>query len=586
MTFDEADKFAQQAVTQDGGFWPKLGLIPSVFLSLMCLAVCLLVFLDITRDGVTRSFSILAINDVYRIEALDGGEVAGMGRIRALRERLEKTHPDLLMLHAGDFLYPSFMSNTERKGIEGTYGEHMIEAMNRLDGNAHAYDPKLITVFGNHEFDYTREPREDPDGRKTAAALKMLERLYTRIADSQFRWLHTNINLPDGATELPQSAKANLEREIFINLGGIRVGIFGLTIQSTTPIGGEIEVPAVVARKKTLALREQGAEFVIALTHLKVQEDMAILGHGDASPDLIIGGHEHDAMTCEVHGRYVLKADADARTANLIKVSIKADGTKSVEDPLRPIVLDGAEDPELAAWVKEERDRFEKQFCSRMQDEADCLSRKVATTPIAIDATEATMRSSSTAIGNWVADLMLKNDPANAADADAQGDVKAPLALINSGAFRLNQNYSAGAGLNGWAAFELLPFDSKLVSIEITHADLYRYVRNALKNWPGDGSWPQIAGFAIRYSAANAPAFDIEIDDNVIADDTTSIRLVTTEYVAGTAFPGAKSLVGSKTDLRAVIRQEMSQQSFQNLDAQARFSTDVSPAGACEIAAI
>src|SRR5688572_9892594 len=50
---------------------------------------------------------LLAINDVYRIEGVDGGEAGGLARLRSLRAELEREHPDLLVLHAGDLLFPS-----------------------------------------------------------------------------------------------------------------------------------------------------------------------------------------------------------------------------------------------------------------------------------------------------------------------------------------------------------------------------------------------------------------------------------------------------------------------------------------------
>src|SRR5712691_3648623 len=54
-----------------------------------------------------RSFTLLAVNDVYRIEGVDGGQRGGLARLRSLRVELERTSPDLLFLHAGDLLFPS-----------------------------------------------------------------------------------------------------------------------------------------------------------------------------------------------------------------------------------------------------------------------------------------------------------------------------------------------------------------------------------------------------------------------------------------------------------------------------------------------
>src|SRR5262245_45066474 len=76
----------------------------------------------------TRTAVLVSLNDVYRIEGLEDGQVGGLARVRSLRKELEKDHPDLLLLHAGDFLFPSFASRMY-------YGEQMVAVLNDLDGD-------------------------------------------------------------------------------------------------------------------------------------------------------------------------------------------------------------------------------------------------------------------------------------------------------------------------------------------------------------------------------------------------------------------------------------------------------------------
>ncbi len=56
------------------------------------------------------SFTILQINDVYKIEGLEGGRIGGIARVRTLRKQLEAEGKRVIVLHAGDLLYPSVMS--------------------------------------------------------------------------------------------------------------------------------------------------------------------------------------------------------------------------------------------------------------------------------------------------------------------------------------------------------------------------------------------------------------------------------------------------------------------------------------------
>ncbi|HQZ16404.1 MAG TPA: hypothetical protein PLD86_05965, partial [Vicinamibacteria bacterium] len=92
---------------------------------------------------------LLAINDVYRIEGLQEGTIGGLARVRALRKELEREAPDLLMLHGGDFLFPSFASRMYA-------GAQMISVLNDLDGDSAAFDPRMFATLGNHEFDQRR----------------------------------------------------------------------------------------------------------------------------------------------------------------------------------------------------------------------------------------------------------------------------------------------------------------------------------------------------------------------------------------------------------------------------------------------
>ncbi len=141
----------------------------------------------------TRTAVLIAINDVYRIEGVEGGKVGGLARLRALRQELEEDHPDLLLLHGGDFLFPSFASRMYK-------GEQMIDVLNALDGNAGADDDRMIAVVGNHEF----------EDKKLADAA----RLDQRIEASQFRWLAGNVMFKPGGDGQPLVADDRLARHL------------------------------------------------------------------------------------------------------------------------------------------------------------------------------------------------------------------------------------------------------------------------------------------------------------------------------------------------------------------------------------
>src|SRR5690606_35620142 len=106
----------------------------------------------------------------------------------------------------------------------------------------------------------------------------------------------------------------NLHRQRLLVIGGVKVGVFSLMTDAAVPAYVEsIDTDYVnVARTNVADLRGQGAEVVIALTHLDAREDQRLLDSlpGAEGPDLILGGHDHVLMTLEGNGKPALKGDA------------------------------------------------------------------------------------------------------------------------------------------------------------------------------------------------------------------------------------------------------------------------------------
>ena len=218
-------------------------------------------------------FTLLQINDTYKIEGLRAGAEGGLARVRTLRKQLEAEGRPVLVLHAGDFLFPSVMSKYLK-------GAPMVDALNLLDGSE-GFDERFFVTPGNHEFD-------NPE----------LALLADRIAQSQFGWITSNVAIagPAGTAEAgmrPLAERfANVKDHVVMELGGIRVGIFGLTLsdQSRPWVEYGFDLPT---RRATIArvlgdLEREGARFVIALTHQEVGDD-EWLAFADIVLDVAIG---------------------------------------------------------------------------------------------------------------------------------------------------------------------------------------------------------------------------------------------------------------------------------------------------------
>ncbi len=421
----------------------------------------------------TRTAVLMAINDVYRIEGLEEGRVAGLARVRSLRKELERDHPDMLLLHGGDFLFPSFASRMYN-------GEQMVAVLNDLDGDTSAFDDRMIAVFGNHELEKGK--------------MKDAPMLAKRIGESQFRWLDSNIIFKSGEDGRPLVDSPNLIKSALVHSGGIAIGIFGLTI----PIEGiqyaDFAGPVGVARDLTAQLRAQGAEVVIALTHLNAADDRELLETlGDAGPDLIVGGHDHEKMAIQVGRRLILKADADARTATVIHLSLAADGKLDVAHEFRPLSdATPAPDPDTLSLVADWQARHAQAFCAKANASPGCLEELYGSTRTPLEAEETKIRNQETSAGDWVADLMKKEmEPCGA-----------QVAFINSGSLRLNQDLPAGTKITRRHVEELFGYETPLRLVRIDGAILQQVIEQAVRGWPGSGTWLQISGFAWVHDTA------------------------------------------------------------------------------------
>ncbi len=443
------------------------------FLQLVLLTLTALI---LSSQGIgaesSRRVTVLAVNDIYRIAGVDDGASGGIARIRSLRRELEQEDPSLLLIHAGDMLFPSMLSRRYE-------GEQMIDLLNRLDGDPDSFDARMFAVFGNHEFEKSKA--------------KHAPILAARIVESGFTWINSNVEFVTGGDGHPVVRAAHLVPEAIVDVNGVKVGLFGLTTDVLVPeYVAAIQDPVSVARERSASLRARGAELVIALTHLDMAVDRRVLQTlGEQGPDVIFGGHEHFRQSALVDGRLVVKADADARTATVARIDVPPSGRPRVTFAYRHLDRTVSPDAETDAVAHKWLSRFQQEFCAGKADAPDCLTRRLGHAGVKLVAEELQIRSEETNLGNWVADQAL----------DAFRVRGAQIAFINSGSLRLNQDVPAGTEITRARLAELFAFPSELFLIRISGETLQEVVRKSIDGWPGHGRWLQIAGFAFRHDS-------------------------------------------------------------------------------------
>jgi 2',3'-cyclic-nucleotide 2'-phosphodiesterase (5'-nucleotidase family) len=96
------------------------------------------------------------------------------------------------------------------------------------------------------------------------------------------------------------------------------------------------------------------------------------------------------------------------------------------------------------------------------------------------------MRSHETNTGNLIADLMRKIS-------------KSDLALINGGTFRADKIFNTGL-INAKDVYNLIPYNDKIVSVEIDGKTILEALENGVANWGRlKGGFPQVSGIKFEF---------------------------------------------------------------------------------------
>ena len=407
------------------------------------IALAALVVIAGTGFAAPVELTIVHFNDLDRME--ESGGQGGVARLAAVINAERANHDNVLVTFAGDAISPSLMSGFDK-------GAHMIELLNRLDLTAMA--------IGNHEYDFGPEVAKQ------------------RFAQANFPILGANSIDTDG--EIIDGAQAS----ILVEVGPFTVGIFGLTTLGTavksSPGGVIFRDVEEVAAEQAAALREAGANLVIALAHTDVTEDRALLAQG--AVDMLLSGDDH--LLRLDFNRGVLFAESSEQADWVTVIDVTLDEVESrgsmrfVWSPSFRIINTARVEPdaELAAAAQV--------YLDQLSDE---LNVEIGSTSTELDSRRGTVRGGEAAIGNLIADAMRTTTGAD-------------VALTNGGGIRANKIYEPGTVLTRRDIQSELPFGNITVVLQVTGGDIVAALENGLSQIEeGAGRFPHVSGLSVVY---------------------------------------------------------------------------------------
>ena len=410
----------------------------------------------------------------------DGKRRGGFARLAAVVTAERAKGANVIFAHAGDTLSPSLMSGLDR-------GAGILTLTNLIAPD--------IFAPGNHEFDF---------GKAT---------FLQRMAEARFPLYAANLRGADGQP-LP-----NFKDRSITTVDGVRIGLTGATYDETPRASSPedlIFLPTVATTKDAAeTLRREGADFVVAVVHARREQDYAIFE--TRAVDLVLSGHDHD-LFIEFDGRNAMAEssyDAHYVTAIDVAINVKEESDRrSVTWWPQFRIIDTATvtpDPEVAAVVAKYEGELGKE-----------IDAALGTSAVVLDSRTATVRTREAAIGNLVADAMRASTHADAA-------------VTNGGGIRGGKVYPSGATLTARDVLTELPFDNRVVAIDISGADLLRALDNGLSQLPNPGGrFPQVSGLAIEADASRPAGnriVSIRVGDALL-DERKIYRLATNDFMA------------------------------------------------------
>lgn len=395
-----------------------------------------------------NKITILHTNDMHgRFQRTDN--VIGLDVVAAIKNQTDNS----ILVDAGDTTH----------GLPFVTLSKGQDAVDLLNATGYEY-----MAPGNHDFNYGYE-----------RLLELFQNAKVKSGSTKLRPLAGNIKKNGQSLFNPSAIK-------IMNVNGkeIKVGFFGMATEETSykthpdnVKGLDFEDPRITAKTEVKNLKDQGADVIIALGHIGVDESSEptsedIIKSVDGI-DVFVDGHSHTAFQKGKKVNNTMLVSTGEYLSNLGKVEIEFNEKNEVVNVDATLInksqtVSITPDKEVEAMMKKIED-----------EQKSALSVKVGKTETYLEGSREKVRFGETNLGNLITDAMLN-------------ETGADVALTNGGGIR--SSIDKGDITKG-DIVNVLPFGNFIVTKKLTGAQIKEVLEFGVENYGVSfGGFPHVGG--------------------------------------------------------------------------------------------
>lgn len=441
-----------------------------ILMCMLLLFIGVLAGCDVRESALPeKDIMILYTNDVHC--AVDNA--IGYTGVAALKQTYQENGADVLLVDCGDAIQGAPIGTISK-------GAYIIDIMNEM-----GYD---VATLGNHEFDYGSE------------------RLLTLAEQAEFPYVACNFRDVKTGNTVFDAYK-------LVDAGGVQIAFIGIVtpeaILSSAPAYFQDETGSYIysfdqksdgselydsVQKAVDHAREDGADYVIALSHLGVAStnsafDSTTIIANTTGIDVVLDGHSHSAIACErvknAADEWVLLSQTGSKLESVGMLLIQQDGSISTG-----LITDQEEkDADIASYIAQ----IQSEFADEMQTVV--ARTNIDLTILNVDTGERRVRNGETNLADLCADAYRLMSGAD-------------IGMINGGGVR--DNISEGE-ITYEDILKVQPFGNAICVVEISGQDILDALEFGARMYPAEnGGFLQVSG--MRY----------EIDSSIPSSVTTT----------------------------------------------------------------